>query len=185
MSCGAILAKLCAAQDASRELSLPTPVHNQLEAALQFSSSSSGAILSMLYHTMQKDMWHRDEALVDALQSPVSLATTTSDWLPLPPFTIVSVLLVLSLLNIACHVTVDGMALRSLLVKGKAPETQCDPEFSSRYCPALVSLSLLSFMFVIDPVARFHLRNGATLHRINWMSNVAPEAMASSCGECV
>ncbi|MFL5256146.1 MAG: malonyl-CoA decarboxylase [Rhodopila sp.] len=34
----------------------------------------------------------------------------------------------------------------------------------------------------IDPVARFHLGNGARLEQINWMGNTAPRGIAESCG---
>nr|WP_276513766.1 malonyl-CoA decarboxylase family protein [Bradyrhizobium elkanii] len=34
----------------------------------------------------------------------------------------------------------------------------------------------------IDPVARFHLGNGARLERINWLGNTADRAMAESFG---
>jgi malonyl-CoA decarboxylase len=34
----------------------------------------------------------------------------------------------------------------------------------------------------IDPVARFHLGNGARLERINWLGNTAPRAIAESFG---
>ncbi len=34
----------------------------------------------------------------------------------------------------------------------------------------------------LDPVARFHLRNGARLERINWMANPSPEGIAKSAG---
>jgi hypothetical protein len=27
------------------------------------------------------------------------------------------------------------------------------------------------YIYISDPVARFHLRNGASFHRINWMAN--------------
>ena len=33
-----------------------------------------------------------------------------------------------------------------------------------------------------DPVARFHLGNGARLERVNWLGNVAPRGIAESCG---
>jgi malonyl-CoA decarboxylase len=33
-----------------------------------------------------------------------------------------------------------------------------------------------------DPVARFHLRNGARLERINWCANTSPRGIAESCG---
>lgn len=34
----------------------------------------------------------------------------------------------------------------------------------------------------LDPVARFHLRNGASLHRVNWMGNVSSSGLKSSAG---
>ena len=33
-----------------------------------------------------------------------------------------------------------------------------------------------------DPVARFHLGNGARLERVNWQGNVVPRGIAESCG---
>ena len=33
-----------------------------------------------------------------------------------------------------------------------------------------------------DPVARFHLGNGARLERINWLGNVSPRGMKESYG---
>lgn len=35
---------------------------------------------------------------------------------------------------------------------------------------------------ILDPVGRFHLRNGARLERINWLANAGPAGMASSHG---
>ena len=37
----------------------------------------------------------------------------------------------------------------------------------------------------LDPVARFHLRNGARLERINWMSDPSPVGLAQSAGMMV
>jgi malonyl-CoA decarboxylase len=34
----------------------------------------------------------------------------------------------------------------------------------------------------VDPVARFHLGNGARLERINWFGNAAPRAIQESFG---
>ena len=34
----------------------------------------------------------------------------------------------------------------------------------------------------IDPVARFHLRNGALLERVNWLGNLSARGMKESCG---
>jgi hypothetical protein len=31
-------------------------------------------------------------------------------------------------------------------------------------------------------VANFHLRNGATLWRLNWLADPSPRGMANSCG---
>ena len=35
---------------------------------------------------------------------------------------------------------------------------------------------------LLDPVARFHLRNGARLERINWAADLSPQGVAGSCG---
>lgn len=35
---------------------------------------------------------------------------------------------------------------------------------------------------VSDPVARFHLTNGARLERINWLADTSPKGIAESCG---
>ena len=40
-------------------------------------------------------------------------------------------------------------------------------------------------MGAIDPVARFHLGNGARLERINWLGNTSPRGLAESCGMMV
>ena len=37
----------------------------------------------------------------------------------------------------------------------------------------------------LDPVARFHLRNGARLERINWLANTAPRGFEESYGMMV
>ena len=34
----------------------------------------------------------------------------------------------------------------------------------------------------LDPVARFHLRNGAELHRVNFLGNPSKEAISASAG---
>jgi len=34
----------------------------------------------------------------------------------------------------------------------------------------------------LDPVARFHLRNGASLARVNWMGNTSTSGLTSSAG---
>ncbi|KRR16152.1 hypothetical protein CQ14_23815 [Bradyrhizobium lablabi] len=63
-----------------------------------------------------------------------------------------------------------------------------DPAQSEKLRPGLMRLCAryLTRPFVpgsrIDPVARFHLGNGARLERINWLGDTAPRAMAESCG---
>jgi malonyl-CoA decarboxylase len=37
----------------------------------------------------------------------------------------------------------------------------------------------------IDPVARFHLRNGASIGRLNWMGDSSPKGLRQSCGMMV
>lgn len=39
-----------------------------------------------------------------------------------------------------------------------------------------------SLPFPLDPVARFHLRNGAEFHSLNWLGNPSPSGLASSAG---
>jgi malonyl-CoA decarboxylase len=34
----------------------------------------------------------------------------------------------------------------------------------------------------LDPVARFHLGNGARLERINWLADASEKAMTQACG---
>ena len=36
--------------------------------------------------------------------------------------------------------------------------------------------------FALDPVANFHLRNGATLWRLNWWADLSPRGLTNSCG---
>src|SRR5919108_594909 len=38
---------------------------------------------------------------------------------------------------------------------------------------------------LLDPVARFHLRNGARLERINWAADLSPQGLAGSAGMMV
>ncbi|WP_198164148.1 malonyl-CoA decarboxylase [Bradyrhizobium jicamae] len=63
-----------------------------------------------------------------------------------------------------------------------------DPAQSEKLRPGLMRLCAryLTRPFLpgsrIDPVARFHLGNGALLERINWLGDTAPRAMTESCG---
>jgi malonyl-CoA decarboxylase len=62
-----------------------------------------------------------------------------------------------------------------------------DPEYSDRVRPGLLSLGARYLMTVqdgraIDPVANFHLSNGATLERLDWMANPASYGIDESYG---
>jgi malonyl-CoA decarboxylase len=63
-----------------------------------------------------------------------------------------------------------------------------DPAQNEKLRPALMRLCALyltqapSQASRIDPVARFHLGNGARLERINWLGNTAPRAIRESFG---
>ena len=37
----------------------------------------------------------------------------------------------------------------------------------------------------MDPVAHFHLQNGASIWRVNWMANTNPQGLQNSCGMMV
>jgi len=36
--------------------------------------------------------------------------------------------------------------------------------------------------YALNPVANFHLRNGASLWRINWLANSTAKGLSESCG---
>lgn len=36
--------------------------------------------------------------------------------------------------------------------------------------------------YALNPVANFHLQNGAVLWRLNWMADLSPNGLANSCG---
>lgn len=40
-------------------------------------------------------------------------------------------------------------------------------------------------MFSLDPVGHFHLRNGACVHRLNWLANNSGKPLFISWGLCV
>ena len=63
------------------------------------------------------------------------------------------------------------------------------PEAAQRLRAALEPLAAYYFLKarrddgrVVDPVARFHLGNGARLERINWMGDLSPKGVAESYG---
>jgi malonyl-CoA decarboxylase len=63
-----------------------------------------------------------------------------------------------------------------------------DPALSEKLRPALMRLCAAYLTrrpspgSRIDPVARFHLGNGARLERINWLGDTAPRAIQESFG---
>src|ERR1700722_9930607 len=89
--------------------------------------------------------------------------------------------------------------LMQRLAEGSDPDTALLPELaregwwhdlaqSEKLRPTLMRLCTLYLTQPqspgsrIDPVARFHLGNGARLERINWLGNVAPRAIQESFG---
>ena len=66
-----------------------------------------------------------------------------------------------------------------------------DPQQSEALCTELMRLCAVYLTQRpspgnrIDPVARFHLGNGARLERINWLGNIAPRAIEESLGMMV
>lgn len=36
--------------------------------------------------------------------------------------------------------------------------------------------------YALNPVANFHLQNGATMWRLNWLADTSPRGISSSCG---
>jgi malonyl-CoA decarboxylase len=64
-----------------------------------------------------------------------------------------------------------------------------DPALARKLRPALTAAIAEYFLRardaggrVLDPVARFHLNNGARLERINWLADVSPKGLAQSAG---
>jgi malonyl-CoA decarboxylase len=80
----------------------------------------------------------------------------------------------------------DGGAALLSLLKGEAWWE--DPEVVEALRRPLVRLCALHLTSpagagrATDPVARFHLGNGARLERINWLGNVAPRGITESFG---
>jgi malonyl-CoA decarboxylase len=70
------------------------------------------------------------------------------------------------------------------------PTALHDHERVERLRPALLSAAARYLTMVrdgraIDPVANFHLSNGASLERLNWMANPAPYGLDESLGVMV
>src|SRR3954452_23834427 len=78
---------------------------------------------------------------------------------------------------------------RALLKTLEQPDWVDDPQLAAQLRSALEPLAAYYFLKartakgrLIDPVARFHLGNGARLERINWLGDVAPKALRESAG---
>jgi malonyl-CoA decarboxylase len=75
-------------------------------------------------------------------------------------------------------------ALRSLI----GGEWQKDPGASAALQPVLTRLAARYLVAEkdsdrpIDPVARFHLGNGARIERINWLADISPRGIKQSAG---
>ncbi len=81
-----------------------------------------------------------------------------------------------------------GEAERALLARLTEPGWHEDPELAKALEPVLTSLCAWYLLRVrrngrpADPVARFHLGNGARLERINWLADTSPKGLAESFG---
>ncbi len=82
----------------------------------------------------------------------------------------------------------DATELAILDNLGDADWTQ-DEELSEAMQPVLMAAAAHYFLAAknihnrpVDPVARFHLGNGARLERINWLGNTSPKGMAEAHG---
>jgi malonyl-CoA decarboxylase len=72
------------------------------------------------------------------------------------------------------------------------PETAHDAAAGEAVGPALMSAAANYFLVAttadgkpVDPVARFHLGNGARLERINWMADSSEKGLRDACGMMV
>jgi malonyl-CoA decarboxylase len=71
------------------------------------------------------------------------------------------------------------------------PDWYLDEEAAAELEPVLLSLCAHYFLNVkqngepVDPVARFHLRNGARLERINWQGDCSEKGLRQSAGMLV
>jgi len=84
-----------------------------------------------------------------------------------------------------CLAAADRDALRALGVPGWHEDVQV-----ARALRPVLTAAIARFLVaartgrgkVIDPVARFHLNNGASLERINWLGDVSPRGLAQGAG---
>ena len=79
-------------------------------------------------------------------------------------------------------------AERELLRRLAEPDWHTDPELAAALEPVLTGLCAWYLIRArrhgrpIDPVARFHLGNGARLERVNWLADTSPKGLAESHG---
>ena len=78
---------------------------------------------------------------------------------------------------------------RKLFETLEQPDWVHDAELAAQLRSALEPLAAYYFLKartakgrLIDPVARFHLGNGARLERINWLGDLSPKALRESAG---
>jgi malonyl-CoA decarboxylase len=78
---------------------------------------------------------------------------------------------------------------RKLFETLEQPGWADDPQLAAQLRSALEPLAAYYFLKartrkgrLIDPVARFHLGNGARLERINWLGDVSPKGLRESAG---
>jgi malonyl-CoA decarboxylase len=76
-----------------------------------------------------------------------------------------------------------------LLEKLETPDWSSDPQLAAQLRSLLEPLAAYYFLKartskgrLIDPVARFHLGNGARLERIDWLGDISPKALRESAG---
>jgi len=78
---------------------------------------------------------------------------------------------------------------RALLSLMERPHWWTDPEIFSKLEEPLLRAAAYYYLraktpsgLPLDPVARFHLGNGARLERINWLADTSDKAVAQGCG---
>jgi malonyl-CoA decarboxylase len=71
----------------------------------------------------------------------------------------------------------------------EAPDWRQQPEAVARLRSLIVDLAVIYFLRAkdpsgqpLDPVARFHLGNGARLERINWLGDLSPKGLTEAAG---
>ncbi len=83
------------------------------------------------------------------------------------------------------HVTDDEQKILELIDE---PQWYENKSTAQQLRPILIRLAARYFLYAksgsepYDPVARFHLRNGAKLERINWLGDLSPNGLKQSAG---